>query len=400
MPFVKPQEIRVSIDVGCHQHSIAIGLSTGELLDEFDIEHKSSGFKSFFKRIEHWEKQYKAPVSVAMEGYNGYARPLDRLIRVRNYRLYNINNLKLARFKEIFPGAAKTDPIDARKGLELFQLSDQLPLAKGVLQEIASIPKENEHLKRMTRRRRRLVNERVSIINALQSDLQAVSPGITEITKDVNNMWFLSFLSASPDLRKLARKRRSSLLKIRGVGKKYANKIEQWQQQALFSDEIDIVSPMIYEDTMRIIELNEKIKQLNAHIEQLNDRSEISTLLRSIPGFGATSCAEIAGEIGTIERFAGESSLALYLGMAALDNSSGSHKGSKKPKHVNTRAKAALMVAIDRHRKLVPESQRYYDKKRNKGKKHNQAIRSLGRHLTRVIYKMLLNGNIYEVKKT
>jgi len=86
--------------------------------------------------------------------------------------------------------------------------------------------------------------------------------------------------------------------------------------------------------------------------------------------------------------------------MAALDNSSGSHKGSKKPKHVNTRAKAALMVAIDRHRKLVSESQRYYDKKRNEGKKHNQAIRSLGRHLTRVIYKMLLNGNIYEVKKT
>jgi hypothetical protein len=38
-----------------------------------------------------------------MEGYNGYARPLDGLVRQRGYRLYNINNLKLARFKEIFP---------------------------------------------------------------------------------------------------------------------------------------------------------------------------------------------------------------------------------------------------------------------------------------------------------
>jgi hypothetical protein len=69
-----------------------------------------------------------------MEGLNGYARPLDRLVRARNYRLYNINNLKLARFKEIFPGAAKTDAIDARKGLELFQLRDHLPLAKDALQ--------------------------------------------------------------------------------------------------------------------------------------------------------------------------------------------------------------------------------------------------------------------------
>jgi hypothetical protein len=73
---------------------------------------------------------------------------------------YNINNLKLARFKEIFPGAAKSDRIDARKGLELFQLSDHLPLAKEVLQEVKGTQRENEVLKRLTRRRRRLVDER------------------------------------------------------------------------------------------------------------------------------------------------------------------------------------------------------------------------------------------------
>jgi len=50
------------------------------------------------------------------------------------------NNLKLAPFKEIFPGAAKSDRIDARKGLELFQLSDHLPLAKEVLQEVKGTP--------------------------------------------------------------------------------------------------------------------------------------------------------------------------------------------------------------------------------------------------------------------
>lgn len=64
---------------------------------------------------------------VAMESYNGWARPLDTLVRSHGYRLFNINNLKLARFKEIFPAAAKSDRIDARKGLELFQLCDHLP---------------------------------------------------------------------------------------------------------------------------------------------------------------------------------------------------------------------------------------------------------------------------------
>jgi hypothetical protein len=40
--------------------------------------------------------------------------------------------------------------------------------------------------------------------------------------------------------------------------------------------------------------------------------------------------------------------------MAALDNSSGRQIGTKTPKHVNTRAKAVMMVAVDRHRKCVP----------------------------------------------
>ena len=99
-----------------------------------------------------------------------------------------------------------------------------------------------------------------------------------------------------------------------------------------------------------------------------------------------------------MERFSKEGSLALYLGMSTLDNSSGKYQGTKAPKHVNTRAKAAMMIALDRHRKYVPESQRYYEKKRAQGKKHNQAIRALGRHLCRIIYKMLKEEREYEIR--
>jgi len=78
--------------------------------------------------------------TVAMEGYNGWARPLDGLVQRRHYRLFNVNNLKLARLKEIFPTAAKTDQLDARKGLGLFQLCDHLPLTKRVSQEVDLTP--------------------------------------------------------------------------------------------------------------------------------------------------------------------------------------------------------------------------------------------------------------------
>lgn len=394
----KFKELRVSVDVGYRRHSVAIGLPSGEVLEEFEIEHRLDGFQDFFSRIEKHNPKQGYSVAVAMEGYNGYARPLDSMVRQRGYRLYNINNLKLARFKEIFPGAAKSDQIDARKGLELFQLRDHLPLAKEVLQEVSGTPQENEVLKRLTRRRRRLVNERVRVVNNLQADLQAVCPGLLDITSEASNQWFLNFLISAKTLPQLTRLRKATLLKIPAVGRKYASLIEDWQKRAHFGAEVDWVSEMIQEDAQRCLDLEEKIKALESKIEQVAKDSKIAKILLSIPGFGPVCTSELAGEIGTVERFSKEGSLALYLGMSTLDNSSGKYQGSKAPKHVNTRAKAAMMIAIDRHRKYVPESQKYYEKKRSEGKKHNQAIRALGRHLCRIIYKMLKEQREYQIR--
>jgi len=207
-----PSEVRVSIDVGCYRHSVAVGLPSGELLEEFEISHEPSGFTEFFDRVDAQQRRHGGAVRVAMEGFNGHARPLDTLVRLHDYQLFNINNLKLARFKEIFPAAAKSDRIDARKGLELFQLVDHLPLAKGVLQQVSATPPENDRLKRLTRRRRALVDEKTRIISRLQPDLRAVCPTLLAMTADTENLWFLNFLTHSEDLTKLARLRSTTLL--------------------------------------------------------------------------------------------------------------------------------------------------------------------------------------------
>jgi hypothetical protein len=84
----------------------------------------------FFARIERLRAKLGWPVAVAMEGYNGWARPLDRQVLVRGWRLYNVNNLKLARYKEIFPAPSKSDAVDTRRMLELFRLHGQLRVAR------------------------------------------------------------------------------------------------------------------------------------------------------------------------------------------------------------------------------------------------------------------------------
>jgi hypothetical protein len=67
-----------------------MGLSSGEVLEEFEIEHRIEGFQEFFSRIEKHRKKKTYSVAVSMEGYNGYARPLDSMVREQGYRLYNL----------------------------------------------------------------------------------------------------------------------------------------------------------------------------------------------------------------------------------------------------------------------------------------------------------------------
>ena len=398
MTVFNSPEIRVSVNIGCKNHAVAIGLSTGEILDEFEIAHTPEGFDRFFDKIKRQEHCYGYPVAVAMEGYNGWARPLDRMTLEHHDRLFNINNLKLARFKEIFPAPAKSDGVDARRGLGLFQLMDTLPMAANVLQEITPPPEANAILKRLTRRRKTWVDDRTRCIAQFQTDLQAVCPGFLEITGAADNLWFLNLIASVDDLTKLARLRRSTLLKIPGVGKTYADQIQAWQKQAHFSSEVRYVGDMIIEDAHRLLTLHQQIKRLEAKIQATLVDSDIAQILHSIPGYGPICSAELAGEIGTLARFANEKSLALYLGMTALDNSSGTYQGSKAPRNVNKRAKAAMMIAVDRHRKSVEESQIYYEKKRQEGKKHNQAIRALGRHMVRMIFKLLNENRPYELR--
>jgi len=268
-----------------------------------------------------------------------------------------------------------------------------------VLNEVVHFPEVNEKLKRLTRRRQALVHEKVRAANRLQSDLNAVAPSLSTITKDVCNVWFLNFITARSDLYKLAKLQLSSILKIKGIGKKYANHIMEWQKDAEFSSDLEWVNSMILSDAYRIIGLKNEIQCLENEIEKLFDHSDIAKRIKTINGFGHICSAELAGEIGSLDRFNSESSLSLYLGMTSLTNQSGQYSGTKKTNHINTNAKKAMMIAVARHIDNVEESKIYYNKKRSEGKKHNQAVRALGRHLVRVIWSMLKKQRDYEIKK-
>ena len=42
MKAVNPKELHVSIDIGCYEHSVAVGLANGTYLGKFDISHNKN----------------------------------------------------------------------------------------------------------------------------------------------------------------------------------------------------------------------------------------------------------------------------------------------------------------------------------------------------------------------
>ncbi|HUF17467.1 MAG TPA: IS110 family transposase [Thermoanaerobaculia bacterium] len=379
--LVMKAELSVAIDVGSGKHAVGIGDGRA-ILEEFEITHDRAGFEEFFRKVELHRLASRLPVVVAMEGTGGWARPLDGMIMERGYELLNVNNVKLARFKEIFPAPAKTDRIDVQKILELMQMRHVLATSRRVIEPVMQPDAMNDQLKKLTRRRRQLVDEKNRILNRLGADLHAVSPGMSKITVATGNLWFLRFLASRDDLRKLARLKESSLLKVRGIGKKWASVIRAWQPTASFSPEVEWVGPMIIADARRVLELIAQINTLEEHIVVVAQDSAMAQQIDSIPGFGPICSGELAGEIATINRFRSDSGLAIYIGMAPLSKDSGESKSSKPSKQVNRRAKAAMMTAVARHIEQVPQSRDYYEKKRAEGKTHNQGWSNQGWRVT------------------
>src|SRR6266478_5992315 len=89
----------ITLDLAAVQRSIGTG--TCPTLRAHPDSAPAGRVSRIFHSHREASKGTRGGVAVAMEGYNGYARPLDSLVRSRGYRLYNINNLKAGKSQRV-----------------------------------------------------------------------------------------------------------------------------------------------------------------------------------------------------------------------------------------------------------------------------------------------------------
>lgn len=397
---MKLKELPGGIDIGSEFHHVVVIDESGKILYDKQILHRFSEFHKAVRELKETEKRTGGKISFGLEGKNGYGAPFDRILGENGFSLYNIDNLKLKQFRNTFGAEWKTDRRDAKMLAKLMSLKAQLN-GEGdkVFIPIKKTPLLHEKLKILSRHQQTLIDEKKRVCNRLRKKLLEVCPGILDIFSEVESKTLLRILIRYPNFSGYRKLTKEKLLRMKRIGKVRAEKIiNQLQGLEYVRELVKEYATVIQSEAKRILELKEEIELLDKRLDELGEGSREVQRLRSIPGVATKLSSRLVGEIGDIHRFKDSNKLAIYFGVGCINNDSGKRKMAKAVFKSNKICKSAMVELAGCTIKCVNESRRYYNKKRNEGKKHNHALRCLARQMTKVIFKLLTEDRDYYVK--
>lgn len=388
------------IDIGSERHHVIIMGDEERILYDQKVSHKFSEFHRAVKEFREIEEREGGKISFAIEGKNGYGAPFDRILIENGFTLYNVDNLKLKRFRDVFGAEWRNDQRDAKMLAKMLRLRDYLDTEdEKAFIRVEKASEVNERLKILSRHQQALIDEKIRIQNRLRKRLLEVCPDILEVG-DVDSKKMLRLLAKYPDFSSYKRLTMRALLKIEMIGEKQASLMFESLRKIKYVEELaDTYRTIILSYSRRILELKEEIEMLDKELEEIGERSFDVKRLKTIPGVGTKLSSRLIGEIGDINRFKTERQLAVYCGVACVDNISGKQKMTKVVYKANKICKATMIEIAGCTIRYVAESRAYYAKKRAEGKEHNHALRCLARQLIKVIFKMLKEERGYILKE-
>lgn len=389
------------IDVGSNSHHVIVMNEKGEILYDDRVLHRINEFYKVIEKFKEMEKEENGKISFAVEGKSGYSAPFDRILIENGYSLYNIDNLKLKRFREVFGAEWRNDKRDAKMLARMMKLKENLD-AEGekVFIPINKNPLTNEKLKILSRHQKTLIDEKVRLQSRLTKKLLEVAPGILDMG-NVDDKKLLRILVRYPDFSKYRNIKEKDLLKIKGIGDKNCKSLTETLKKLEYIEELaDVYSTIILSCAKRILELKEEIEELDKKLDNVGSGSKEVKCLKTIPGVATKLASRLVGEIGDIKRFEDESALAVYCGVACLDDDSGKIEKTKVVFKANKICKSTMVDIAGCTIRYITESKIYYDKKRAEGKKHNHALRCLARQLIKMVFKLLIENREYVIRES
>ena len=118
------------------------------------------------------------------------------------------------------------------------------------------------------------------------------------------------------------------------------------------------------------------------------------TSLMELNGIGPSSAARLLVEVGDINRFPDRNHFASWNGTAPIDASSGEHTRHRLSRAGNRQFNRALHIMAVVQLRNPTEGRTYFDRRKAAGKTSMEAMRSLKRRLSDIVYRTMLRDAI------
>jgi transposase len=397
---VSSPQIKGGIPMEKFNYFIGIDVSK----DNFVVSIKSSPFihtnltfsmdKSGFEKFLLFTSKFKDSSICVLEPTGTYHTNLFNFLKTNGYNVSIVNPYKVKQFSKVIKNKpTKTDKIDSKILAKFVEFTQEIG---------PSIPEEKENFRHLIREKE-LISKQIAKIKAhIKALLYMLFPELAR-NENIFSRGIISILKIFPSASCI---RNIPEEKFISCAKKYLPKIGKKQDlktiYQLAKNSIAYSYPH-HETLLKMkiehFEFLEKQKQeITKIIEQLADKiykREIE-ILTSIPGIAKSSAIYFIGEIMEIKRFKNAKKLIGYCGLDLVIKQSGTYKGKWKiSKRGNSHVRRIAFIMASSVRKHSLYFKEYYEKKRNEGKSHIEAVIATSTKLLRVIYSLLFQDRIF-----
>ena len=391
----------VGIDVGVKSaHKVAIlNRDTGERVRRtFSVSRTWEGIHGLQNLLSEADD-----VVVAIEPAGRAWRPLAGVLLAGNLEVYLIDPKKSSRLRKAFSDHAKSDRIDA-------EALARLPMmAPDRLDQLQVPPSSTVRLRDLVRHRDRLTQMTSTRKKRIHATLEQIQPTLMEALGEEKFLnAYRAYLHRYVDPRtvvRLGKHRLHQYLEARHRGSFNPQRTEKIFRAALsgtrllkaqtdgkgtFFDPAQIQLEVCLE--LDLLEAEEaQIDRLKQHIATLYEELDPLGMLQSIPGFGPIIAAGVLAETGSVNRFPNVGSFRGYVSLIPRYKATGqSHNPRQKLRKAGPRLlKKYLFLAAESARRCDLELAAFYNRLRQKGRVHDQAVCAVANKLAGRAYAVM-----------
>ena len=399
----------VGIDVSSKDNVACIMKPDGEKHSVFSVPNNRPGAELLVDKVVSVLRQLLIPkVVIGMESTSVYGDNLMYFLRETGKfsefekKLYMLNPKQVKKFKDAYSDLPKNDQVDA------FIIADHLRFGR-ITKEVYMGDYRYEALKALTRARHQTVQSLTREKQRFLNQLFMKFSGFTQENIFSNNFGtaataVLEEFSSVDELAYMDTNELAAFIQKHGRGKfdNVEGMVSDLQKAAKNSYRpptviADSVNQILAISMSTIRLLQGQVKEYDKAIEK--QLSAIPNTLTSVKGIGLVYAAGIIAEVGDINRFPSQASLAKYAGLAWTQHQSSEFEAedTRLIKSGNHHLRYYLCQAANSLRTCDPEFRRFYNLKYREvpRHKHRRALALTARKLVRLVYALLKTNRLY-----